>query len=318
MLSAIGDARERLAPYLDPTPLVQAWNLSRRLGRPVHLKLETLQPTGAFKVRPAFNGLLAQIEQARKRGVVASSSGNYAQAVAYAASRLDIQARIVMMEGASALKRERTQSYGAEVISCGNTFAERLETTQRVQEETGAVLLNAYDSVETIAGDGTLGLELLEQIDSDFCVVVPLSGGGLIAGIATAVKENRPGCRVIGVQAEANPSFRASIDARKRVTTNPSRSLADALLVATPGERTFPIVRELVDDIVLVNEEEIATAVERLATQQRLVVEGGGAVGVAAALAGKLETKGLDPVFVLSGGNIDPAALSRIVAGERG
>jgi len=314
MLSAIGEARERLAPYLDPTPLVRAASLSERLGLPVRFKLEILQPTGAFKVRPAFNGLLAQIDDARKHGVVASSSGNYAQAVSYAAARLDVQARIVMMEGASALKRERTRAYGAEVIPCGDTFAERLETTRRIQEETGAVLLSAYDSVETIAGDGTLGLELLDQHDSDFCVVVPLSGGGLISGIATAVKRNRPGCRVIGVQAEANPSFRASLDARKRVTTYPAASLADALLVATPGERTFPIVRDLVDDVALVTEDEIAAAVRRLASDERLVVEGGGAVGVAAALAGKLETKGLDVIFVLSGGNIEPAVLARILA----
>ena len=313
MLSAIADARERLAPYLEPTPLVRAGSLSERLSFPVRFKLETLQPTGAFKVRPAFNGLLAQIDEARKHGVVASSSGNYAQAVAYAAARLDVQARIVMMEGASALKRERTRAFGAEVISCGNTFAERLETTERVQQETGAVLLNAYNSPETIAGDGTLGLELLDQLETDFCVVVPVSGGGLISGIATAVKGLRPGCRVIGVQAEANPSFRASIDARKRVTTNPSASLADALMVATPGERTFPIVRELVDDIVLVTEAEIAAAVRRLALGERLVVEGGGAVGVAAALAGKIERQGLDVVFVLSGGNIEPALLAKLI-----
>lgn len=314
MLSAIGEARERLAPYLEPTPLALAPNLSDRLGYPVRFKLETLQPTGAFKVRPAFNGLLSQLEQARRNGVVASSSGNYAQAVAYAASRLEVDARIVMMEGASAFKRNRTRAYGAEVIPCGNTFAERLATTERIQAETGAVLLNAYDTPETIAGDGTLGLELLDQTDADFCVVVPLSGGGLTAGIATAVKEKRPKCRVIGVQAEANPSFRASLDARKRLTTNPSPSLADALLVATPGENTFPIVQRLVDEIVLVTEDEIAAAVRRLAIGDKLAVEGGGAVGVAAALAGKLERGGLDVVFVLSGGNIEPSLLARIIA----
>lgn len=317
MLSAIGEARERLAPYLQPTPLVRLAGLSQRLGFPVHCKLETLQPTGAFKVRPAFNGLLAQLDLARSKGVVASSSGNYAQAVAYAAAQLDIHARIVMMEGAPAVKRNRTRAYGAEVIDCGNTFPERLETTKRVQEETGALLLSAYDSLETIAGDGTLGLELLDQTDSDLCVVVPMSGGGLISGIATAVKASRPECRVIGVQAEANPSFRASIDARKRITSNPSPSLADALQVATPGEHTFPIVQNLVDDIVLVTEDQMATAVRHLAVEERLVVEGGGAVGVAAALAGKIERKGLDVVFVLSGGNIEPSVLAKIIAAEK-
>lgn len=317
MLSAIGEARERLAPYLQPTPLVNVAGLSQRLSFPVRCKLETLQPTGAFKVRPAFNGLLAQLDQARAKGVVASSSGNYAQAVAYAAARLGVHARIVMMTGAPAVKRDRTRAYGAEVIDCGNTFAERLAITELVQSETGALLLNAYNSPETIAGDGTLGLELLDEIDSDFCVVVPMSGGGLTSGIAEAVKASRPKCRVIGVQAEANPSFRASIDARKRVTSNPSPSLADALQVATPGENTFPIVQKLVDDIVLVTEDEIATAVRHLAVEERLVVEGGGAVGVAAALAGKIDRKGLDVVFVLSGGNIEPAVLAKIIAGEK-
>lgn len=317
MLSAIGEARQRLAPYLDPTPLVRAGGLSERLSFPVFFKLETMQPTGAFKVRPAFNGLLAQIDEARKHGVVASSSGNYAQAVAYAAARLDVHARIVMMESASPFKRDRTRAFGAEVIPCGNAFADRLATTQRIRDETGAVLLSAYDSEETIAGDGTLGLELLDQLDTDFCVVVPLSGGGLTSGIATAVKASRPACRVIGVQSEANPSFRASLDARKRLTANPSSSLADALLVATPGENTFPIVQSLVDDVVLVTEDEIAAAVRHLAIEEKLVVEGGGAVGLAAALAGKLDRGGLDVVFVLSGGNIEPALLAKIITGEK-
>ncbi len=316
MVSAIEAARARLAPHLEPTPLSQAGSLSDRLSFPVRFKLETLQPTGAFKVRPAFNALLAQLAAARKHGVVTSSSGNYAQAVAYAASKLDVRARIVMMRGASKLKRDRTRALGAEVIDCGDTFAERMETTRRVRKETGGLQLSAYDSLETIAGDGTIGLELLDQLQQDFCVIVPVSGGGLISGIATAVKHFRPGCRVIGVQAEANPAFRASIDARKRVTANPSPSLADALQVATPGENTFPIVQKLVDDIVLVNEDEIATAVRRLAVEERLVVEGGAAVGVAAALSGKIERRGLDVVFVLSGGNIEPSLLADLIRGS--
>ncbi|MBI1358357.1 MAG: pyridoxal-phosphate dependent enzyme [Acidobacteria bacterium] len=313
MLSAIRAARQRLSPYLSPTPLVRRDALSRRLGASVHCKLETLQPTGAFKVRPAFNSVLAGLDAARSNGVVTSSSGNFAQAVAYAARELDVHARIVMMSSASAFKRDRTRALGAEVVDCAANFEARLQTVQRIHAETGALVLSAYNSPETVTGDGTLGLELLDQLPEAFCVVVPMSGGGLISGIATAVKELRPGCRVIGVQAAASPAWRVALDAGEIVTTSPNPSLADALQVAAPGDLTFPIVQRWVDDVVLVSEDEIEAAVRWLAVEEKLVVEGGGAVGVAAALAGRIDRQGLDLVFVLSGGNILPSALARIL-----
>ena len=194
-LDPILEARQRLAPLLPPTPLVHSLALSRAAGLKVWLKLETQQPTGSFKIRPALNGALVHFEQARHAGVIASSSGNFAQAVAYAARELALDAQIVMMSNSSPYKIAETKALGAKVVLCGNTFEERWETTYRIQRETGRVLLHPYDSVETIAGDGTLGLELLEQLQGAFTVVVPVSGAGLISGVATALKLSRPGDR---------------------------------------------------------------------------------------------------------------------------
>ncbi len=311
----IEQARDRLASHFPPTPLIASEPLSR--GQRVHLKLESLQPTGSFKVRPSMNGMLAHLEQARAAGVVTSSSGNFAQGAAYAASRLGIDLQVVMMRGASSFKIERTRQLGSTVVLCENTFKDRWDTTFRIQRESGRLLLHPYDSEETIGGDGTIGLELLDQLDGDFCVVVPVSGGGLISGIATAVKHKRPGCRVIGVQPAANGSMARSVEQGERVTTDPGPTLADALMIAQPGERTFGIVQHLVDDVICVDEDEITTAIRSLAEQQKLVVEGGGAVGVAALLAGKIEAAGLDIVCILSGGNILPAKLAEILAAPR-
>ena len=241
-----------------------------------------------------------------------SSSGNFAQAVAYAARELGVAASIVMMDGASAFKRERTRALGATVIGCADTFEARLETTRRIQQETGALLLSAYNAVETVAGDGTLGLELLDQTPNDFCVVVPMSGGGLISGIATAVKELRPGCRVVGVQAAANPSWPESLAAGTPVTLRPQPSLADALQVATPGDITFPIVQRLVDQVALVTEEEIEAAIRWLAVEEKSWSK---AAAPGRGRPGRQDRqRRAGPRFVLSGGNILPAELARILA----
>jgi threonine dehydratase len=259
--------------------------------------------------------MLCHLEQARRNGVVTSSSGNFAQAVAWAAKTLGVDAQIVMMESASTFKRERTRALGGTVVLCGNTFQDRWDTTFRIQRESGRVLLHPYDSVETIAGDGTLGMELLDRIEGGFCVAVPISGGGLISGIASALKASRPGCRVIGVQAAANGSMALSLQRGERVTVAPKPSLADALAVASPGERTFAIAKELVDEVVLVEESELAEAVRFLANEQKIVAEPGGAAGVAALLAGKLDSRGMDLVCVISGGNVLPATLAEILNG---
>ena len=261
--------------------------------------------------------MLRHLDEARRRGVVTSSSGNYAQAVAYAARALDVNAQIVMMRKSSPLKVERTRQLGGEVVFCENTFQDRWKTVFRIQDETGRLLLHPFDSEETIAGDGTIGLELVEQIESDFCAVVPVSGGGLIAGIAAVVKTLRPGCRVIGVQPAANPSMALSVEKGKRVTVTPGPTLADALTVATPGERTFEIVRRRVDQVVLVEEAKIIEGVRTLAEEQKLVVEPGGAVGAAALLSDKIDSGNLDVVLILSGGNILPSKLAELLSGDR-
>ncbi len=313
----IRKARVRLGGYLTPTPLTRSHFLSARTNREVRLKLETQQPTGSFKVRPALNGMLAHQEQAREAGVVTSSSGNFAQAVAYAASALGVDARIVMTEGSSAFKRERTEyfgrHFGCRIVLCENTFDARWKETLRIQRESGRLLLHPYDSVETIAGNGTLGLEILEQLPETFTVLAPISGGGLIAGIALAVKAARPECRIVGVQPQANPSMKLSLEQGERVAVAPAESLADALTVAVPGESTFQAAQELVDRVVLVSEAEIAHAVRLLAMEQKLVVEPGGAVAAAALLAGAAPADESPVVCVLSGGNIHPIVLNSIL-----
>jgi threonine dehydratase len=313
MVSAIQEANERIFSYVWHTPLVCSEPLTRVGQSKVWLKLESLQPTNSFKVRPAFNAMLANLDQARRNGVVTSSSGNFAQATAYAARELGVDAQIVMMEGASPFKIERTRGFGGDIVLCENNFESRWETTFRVQRDSGRLLLHPYDSEETIGGDGTIGLELLEALESDFCVVVPISGGGLVAGIASAVKAFRPSCRVIGVQPSANPSMAESKRQGSRVSVPPRGSMADALSVLTPGKLTFDIVNELVDEVVLVEEDEFAAAVRLLAEQQKLVVEPGGAAGVAAWMAGKVDNRGLDVVCIISGGNVVPAKFAQLL-----
>ena len=316
LFKEIEQARERLVEYFPPTPTVRSDVLSSVAGRPVWLKLELLQPTGSFKVRPSMNGMLTHLDQARSRGVVTSSSGNFAQGAAYAAKRLGVDLQVVMMKSASSFKRQRTEDLGAKVVLCENTFKDRWDTTYRIEREAGRLLIHPYDAAPTIAGDGTIGLELLEQVEGDFCALVPISGGGLISGISTALKEKRPGCRVIGVQPAANGSMARSLEAKERVTVTPGPTLADALLIAQPGKLTFDVVQRLVDDVVLVDEDQIRGAVKLLAEEQKLVVEGGGAVGVAALLNGKIADNGLPVVCVLSGGNILPSKLGEILGGS--
>ena len=308
-------ARDRVAPYLRPTPLVRSEYLSRKLQRPVLLKLESQQPVGAFKVRPAFNSILADLRECRSAGIVTNSSGNFAQAVAFAASRLDVDASIVMMKGASAFKRERTRRFGGTVVLCEDTFASRFETTERIRRESGRLLVHPYNSPQSIAGNGTLGLELLDQTEGDFTLFVPISGGGLIAGTALAVKAARPDCRIFGVQALANPSMKQSLEQGRPIRTEPGPSLADALTVPQPGSSTFPIVQQLVEDVLLVSEAAMEDSIRLMALEQKLVVEAGGAVSIAAALAAQPSNRNVPIVCVVSGGNIESAQLQSVLGG---
>ena len=312
----IDRARQRLAPRLPATPLVEADFLSRRLGRPVLLKLESMQPSGAFKIRAALNSILAHLDESRAAGVVSNSSGNFAQAVAYAATRLGVASTIVMMRGASRFKRDRTAAFGGKVVLCEDSFEARFAATERLRSESGSRLVHPYNSPETIAGNATLGIEILEQTGLDFDIYVPVSGGGLIAGTALALKAARPGCRIIGVQAQANPSMKLSLDAGHPLRADPAPSLADALTVIEPGSRTFPIVQQHVAAVELVPEEDIAAAVSLLAVEQKLVVEPGAAVSVAAALRAA-QARDRPAICVISGGNIAPEALRALLADRR-
>lgn len=300
-------AETRIRPYLATTPVIYSSLLEKKLKKQVWLKLETQQLTGSFKTRPAFNSILADLELARKNGVIASSAGNFAQGVAFAAHELHIPATLVMMEKTIEYKINRTKQWGAEVILCGNTHEDRINTTTSLQQKTGRLLLHPYDSYETIAGDGTIGLEisqqLNDQLDANTSVLVPISGGGLIAGIALAIKTLHPACRIIGIQPKMNGSAFQSIQQGKCVNVGPVSTLADALIASMPGEKPFAIMQKYVDDILLVTEDEIASATEFLIEQHKLVVEPGAAVSIAALFAGKITTERC--VCILSGGNIN-------------
>lgn len=311
-LEEMAKARDRLSRHLRPTPLVRSEFLSRALGRPVLLKLESQQPVGAFKVRPALNSILAHLDHCRSTGVVTNSSGNFAQAVAYAATLLGVESTIVMMRSASAFKRDRTRRFGGKVVLCEDSYSARFETTERIRKDSGRYLVHPFDSVETIAGNCTLGMEIAEQIDGNFAMYVPISGGGLIAGAALGVKAARPACQVFGVQAEANPATKLSLEKGRRVRNVPSPSLADALTVPTPGARTFPVIQRHVEDVLLVSERQMASAIRLLALEQKLVVEAGGAASVAGALARPPDSSS-PVVCVISGGNIDPSQLRSIL-----
>jgi threonine dehydratase len=314
LLGAIGEARARLSTRLQPTPLLLSPSLSARCGRKVFLKLETRQPTGSFKVRPALNAILARLDEARSRGVLASSSGNFAQAVAWAARELGTRAMIVMMGSTSPLKIARTRELGAEVVICGDSFQERWDTTYRLERETGRLMLHPYDSLETIAGDGTLALELLEQHGGGFVALVPTSGGGLFAGTSAVLKP--AGASTYGVQPEANGSMARSFAAGVPVQVEPFRTIADSLVALKPGETSFRIARSSAEGVLLVSEEELARAAAHCALQEKLVVEPGGAAGVAALLAGKLPAGSADVVCVLSGGNIGLDRLAEVAGGS--
>ena len=299
-------AQERLKPYLLPSPLLYSSLLHQKLNINVWLKLETQLPTGSFKPRPALNSILSQLEAAKKRGIIASSSGNFAQGVAYAAKKLGINALIVMTKSTSPYKIQRTKELGAEVVLCADSHQERIETTQRLQRETNRLQLEPYDSDETIAGDGTIGLELSaqlgEKLNQDFTVLVPVSGGGLLAGIAFTLKTLHPTCKIIGIQPQNNNSLSQSFAAKKRINVGHVKTIADALGASTPGEKPFKIIMDYVDDVINVTEDEIQNATQLLIEQHKLVVEPGGATPVAALLANKVY--GNQIVCITSGGNI--------------
>ena len=316
-LSDIHAARERLRGGVVDTPCKPTQAFQDLVPGNLHFKFENLQRTGSFKDRGALNKLSCLSPEERIRGVVTASAGNHAQAVAYHASRLGICATVVMPEFTPLIKVSNTKRFGARVIQTGATLSDGLEEVYRMVEEDGMTLVHAFDDDEVIAGQGTIGLELIEQAEELKTVVVPIGGGGIISGIAVAVKTLKPSVRIVGVEAATAASALTSRKAGRVVGIESAETLADGIAVKQVGERTFPIIQKYVDDIVTVEEEEIATAVLRLLEREKTVVEGAGAVPLAALMTGRISVpEGETVVGILCGGNIDVNMISRII--ERG
>jgi threonine dehydratase len=300
----IEEAARRLAGVARVTPVYGSETFSRLAGREVHLKAENLQRTGAFKIRGAVNKISLLSEGERAAGVVAASAGNHGQAVAWAAREAGIAATVFMPEESPMAKVEATVNYGARVELVGESFDEALAAALEVVEERGSTFIHAFEDPQVIAGQGTIGLELAEQLGETEVVVVPVGGGGLASGIALALRERRPNVRLVGVQPAACAPFTGA--------TEHGFTIAEGIFVKRPGELTSTILQDLLDGFVTVTDEEISHAIVLCLERTKLVVEGAGAAGLAALLAGKVEGTG-PAATILSGGNIDPTLLISIM-----
>ncbi|MFF2372512.1 threonine ammonia-lyase [Agromyces sp. NPDC058110] len=310
-------ARDVVAAVVQRTPMESSRYLADHLGVPVHLKCENLQRTGSYKLRGAYNRLSALSPEERARGVVAASAGNHAQGVAFAARELGIKATIFMPVGVALPKLDATRAYGADVVLHGDSVGETLEAASAFAADTGAVVIPPFDHADVIAGQGTLGLEVLDEVPDAATIVVPIGGGGLAAGVASAVKQRASlegrTVRVIGVQAENASPFVPSLAQGHAVQVPVVPTIADGIAVYTPGELTLEIIRETVDEVVTVSDDDIARALLVLLERAKLVVEPAGAVSVAALMSGRIRSDG-PVVALLSGGNIDPLLMQRVIA----
>ena len=316
-LGGFEEARDRVTGVVQVTLMDSSRYLSDILGSPVLLKCENLQRTGSYKIRGAYNRLSLLTDEEKARGVVAASAGNHAQGVAYAARELGIKATIFMPVGVPLPKLQATKDYGADVVLRGHTVDEPLRAAAEFARTTGAVFIHPFDHEDIIAGQGTLGLEIYEQQPDVDTVVVPIGGGGLISGVARAIKQRAAidgrTVRVIGVQAANASPYPVSLEkgAPTQITILPT--IADGIAVSKPGELNFEIVRRVVDEVVTVSEDDMAQALLVLLERAKLVVEPAGAVGVAAILAGQVSASGTT-VVILSGGNIDPMIMERVIS----
>ena len=306
-------AQELLSSIISPTPLEFSHALSDRVGGDVHLKCENLQRAGSFKIRGAYTRMSRLSDEEKARGVVAASAGNHAQGVALAAQLLGIKSTVFMPLGAPIPKLNATRAYGADVEQLGTSIDECLVRAKQFEVETGAVLIHPFDHADIVAGQGTCGLEILEQCPDVKTILVSVGGGGLLAGIATAVKARRPDVRVIGVQAEMAAAYPQSLAAGRPVPLTSMATMADGIAVGCPGEVPYAIVRELVDSIETVSEESLSRALLFLLERAKLLVEPAGAAAVARLLDAGPQTYEGPVVAVLSGGNIDPLLLLRII-----
>jgi len=295
------------------TPLDSSNTLSRMTGGKVYLKLENLQKTGSFKVRGAYYKISNLSLEERFRGVVTASAGNHAQGVAYAAMLSGVKATVVMPETASPSKISAAKSYGANIILHGSFYDDAYRKAKIVEEETGAVFIHPFNDFHVISGNGTVGLEIVNDLPDVDVVIVPLGGGGLASGTASIIKYLKGNTKVIGVEAEAAPKFKESLKHGGIVEVNIRQSLADGLITRKPGDLTFTIASEVLDDVVTVSEDEIAMSITLLMERAKIITEGAGAASVAALLSGKIDVKGKKTAAIISGGNVDLTTLYRIL-----
>ncbi len=322
-LVQIQEALGRIRKSIHVSPCTRSETFSELTGNSIYLKLENRQRTGAYKERGALNKLLSLTPEQRTQGVIAASAGNHAQAVAYHASKLGIRARIVMPLATPLIKVSATRGYGADVVLHGANYDEAYDEAIRLSAQDHLTFVHAFNDDAVIAGQGTLGLELLEQLPDLEAVIVPVGGGGLIGGIGCALKETNPSIKVIGVQPARLPSAKVAVAEGKPVTLPPAVTIADGIAVRRAGERTLPLIQKYVDDIVTVEEEEIANAVLLLLEREKILAEGAGAAALAALvnrripmIHGAIGNTAKKIVVVVSGGNIDVTLLARII--ERG
>lgn len=310
-MDMLHDAQQVLAPVISRTPMVSTKGIVP--GCDFYLKADCLQKTGAFKLRGAYYKIATLSDEEKARGVIACSAGNHAQGVAYAARDMGIRATICIPEGAPISKIEATRSYGANVVLVPGVYDDAYAEAVRLRDEQGLTFIHPFNDYRIMAGQGTLGLEILEQLPDVDVIFVPIGGGGLIGGLAYAVKHLKPACRVIGVQAAGAPSMAESLKKGEIITLSSVDTIADGIKVKTPGDLTFEMCRQYVDKVVTVSETEIAGAILSVLEKQKLVSEGAGAVGIAAAMYGKVDLRGKTVCALLSGGNVDVTMLERII-----
>jgi threonine dehydratase len=315
-LSDVQAALGRIRADIRVSPCPRSETFSAVTGNSIYLKMDNQQRTGAFKERGALNRILSLSSDERARGVIAASAGNHAQGVSYHAGRHGVRARIVMPLPTPLTKVSATRAYGAEVVLHGTNYDEAYENAMELSQQDSLVLIHAFDDESVIAGQGTLGLEILQQHPDIEVIVSPIGGGGLIGGVACAVKESRPSVKVYGVQPSRIPSMKAAIAAGKPVTLDSAKTIADGIAVRRAGDYTLPLVQKYVDDIVTVEEEEIANAILLLLEREKTLAEGAGAAAIAAVLNRKIQLQNKRVAVLVCGGNIDVTLLSRII--ERG
>ena len=304
-----------LKDVIRETDMILAPNI--RKGTNIYLKTENLQVTGSFKVRGSYFKISQLSEEEREKGVIACSAGNHAQGVALAATRSGIKSIICLPDGAPISKVEATKRYGAEVCMVKGVYDDAYKKAIELRDENGYCFIHPFDDPDVIAGQGTIGLEIMEQLPNVDVVIVPIGGGGLISGVAYTIKQINPNCKVYGVQAQGAPSMENSINDGQIETLPKVQTIADGIAVKTPGNLTYDLVKEYVDGIVTVSDDEIALAILTLLEQQKLIAEGAGAVPVAAVLAGKIpDIDDKNICCLVSGGNVDVTVLSRVI--ERG